>query len=154
MGVLDGPNNKILKPDTKVQDALEALADHVDHQRKTALALRGMVYKEVNSHQVQTVKVDGVVFGYRLENHLVFMRRVVFMKVPGYKVSDISEDERSRIMTALYNVFFLPGGKVPEVKQIAPDCLLITHDFVPEIAVERKPGLVSIVGGFGGKGNA
>ncbi len=147
MSVLDGPNNRILKADTKVQEALEALADHVDHQRSgKRIALVGAIYTQPKD--VQTVKVDGVVFGYRLEDHQVFMRRVVFIKVPGYKVSDISEDERARIMTALFNVFFLPGGKTPEIKQIAPDCLLITHDFVPEIAIERKPGLVSLVGGW------
>ena len=152
MGCLDGPNNRILKADTRVQDALEALADHVDHQRKISVLLRGKTFKAPDPHEVQTVKVDGVVFGYRLENHLVFMRRVIFMKVPGYKISDISEDERARIMTALFNVFFLPGGKPPVNKLIAPDCLLFEHDFVPEIAVERSPGLVSIAGGF--KGNA
>jgi hypothetical protein len=145
MGVLDGPNNRILRADTKVQEALEALANHVDHNRHRITRI-GDVFRKRDD--VQTVKVDGVVFGYRLEDHRVFMRRVVFMKVPGYKVSDISEDERARIMTALFNVFFLPGGKPPEIKQIAYDCLLITHDFVPEIAVERKPGLVSITGGW------
>lgn len=146
MGSLDGPNNKILKADTRVQDALEALADHVDHQRKIAILFNGQTYQKPS--EVQTVKVDGVVFGYRLENHMVFMRRVVFMKVPGYQIGDVSEDERERIMTALYNVFFLPGGRVPHVKQVAPDCVVITHDFVPEIAVERSPGLVSLAGGF------
>ena len=154
MGILDGPNNRILKADTKVQDALEALADHVDHQRKTAILFHGQSYKAPNPHEIQTVRVDGVTFGYRLEDHRIYMRRVVFMKVPGYKISDISEDERSRIMTALFNVFFLPGGKPPVSKLIAPDCLFFEHDFVPEIAVERNPGLVSIVGGFGGKENA
>lgn len=162
MGILDGPNNRILKADTKVQEALEALADHVDHLRRIpSLKLIGKTYAEANPKELATVKVDGVVFGYRLEDHQVFMRRVVFVKVPGYKIDindiskgDLSEDELSRIMVALFNTILLPGNKPPEMKQIAPDCVLFTHDFIPEIAVERKPGLVSIAGGFGGKGNA
>jgi len=153
MGVLDGPNNKILKADTKVQEALEALAEHGDHQGNKIKVI-GKVFEETKRHEVQTVKVDGVVFGYRLEDHKVYMRRVIFMKVPGYQISDISEDERARIMTALFNVFFMPGNKPPEVKQIAPDSVLFTQDFIPEIAVERSPGLVSIAGGWGGNGNA
>jgi len=148
MGALDGPNNRILKVDTKVQDALESLSDHVDNLMRSGLALRGSVYKAPDRKEVYTVKVDGVEFGYRLEDHQIYMRRVVYMKVPGYRISDISEDERARIMTALFNVFFLPGGKVPESRQIAPDCLLFVHDFVPDILVEKKPGLVSIAGGW------
>ena len=149
MGILDGPNNKILKADTRVQEALEALADYVDHNSQRITRI-GEVFRKRDD--VQTVKVDGVVFGYRLEDHKIYMRRVIFMKVPGWKIEDISEDERARIMTAIFNVFILPGSKPPEVKQIAPDCLLFTHDSVPEIAVERKPGLVTLFGGF--KGNA
>ncbi len=148
MGILDGPNNRILKPDTRVQDALTALAEHVDHLG-SGVALKGGVFKPRDPKTVHTVKVDGVEFGYRLENHIIYLRRSVFMKVPGYRVSDISEDERQRIMTALFNVFFMPGNKPPEIEQIAQDCLLFTQDFVPEIAVERKPGLVSIAGGWG-----
>lgn len=136
MGVLDGPNNKILKPDTRVQDALHALADHVDHG------------KFIYNKNVQTVKVDGLVFGYRLEDHRVFMRRIVYVKVPGWRIEDIGEDERARILTAMFNVFLMPGNNPPEMKKIAPDCLLFTHDFVPEIAVERKPGLVTLAGGW------
>lgn len=147
MGVLDGPNNKILKADTKVQEALEALADYVDHN-KQRITVVGDVFR--NRDQLQTVKVDGCVFGYRLEDHKIYMRRVIFMKVPGYKVSDISEDERARIMTAIFNVFMMPGNRPPKTKQIAPDCLLFEQDFIPEIAVERNPNLVSKVGGFKG----
>ena len=136
MGPLDGPNNKILKADTRVQDALQALADHVDHG------------KFIYNKNVQTVKVDGVVFGYRLEDHKVFMRKIIYMKVPGWKIGDLSEDERARIMTAIFNVFIMPGNKKPETKMIAQDCLLFEQDFVPEIAVERKPGLVTLAGGW------
>ena len=141
MGILDGPNNKILKPDSRVQEALEALADHVDH------------YKPGMGPGIKTVKVDGVVFGYRLEDHKVFMRRMVFMKVPGWHIEDLSEDERATIQVALMQVFFLPGGKMPTITPLPrgvekPDCLLFTQDFVPEIAVELKPGLVTLSGGW------
>ena len=137
MGILDGPNNKTLKADSRVQDALEALAEHVDHG--------GL------SNVIRSVQVDGVVFGYRLQDHSVFMRRQIFMRVPGWRISDLSDDERSMIMTAIFNVFFMPGGKIPELKSLTSDCLLFEYDFVPEIAVERSPGLVSIAGGWDGK---
>lgn len=134
MGILEGPNNGILRSDSRVQAALEALADHVDHGGLSPV--------------IKSVAVDGMVFGYRLEDHLLFMRRQVFVKVPGWKIADISEDERARVMMAIFNVFVLPGGKKPVIRPISKDCLYFEHDFIPEIAVERLPGLVSIAGGF------
>ncbi len=149
MGVLEGPNNRILKADTKIQDALEALRNFLDNINKTAsLALRGPIYKGVDPKVVQTIKVDGVEFGYKVEDHVIFIRRIIYIKFPGYKVEEIGDPDRERIMTAVFNVFIVPGAGMPEIGQIAVDCLRITQDIVPLMLVERKPGLVSIAGGF------
>ncbi len=154
MGILDSPNNMILKADTKVQEALEGLRQFVDNLKVAPnIGLRGESYRKIDPKKIQTVAVDGLVFGYRLEDHAVFIRRIVFIKVPGYRLEDISESERARIMTAVFNVFVVPGAGVPEISRIAPDALRLTQDIVPMVLVEQKPGLVSIAGGFGGKDN-
>lgn len=154
MGILDGPNNRILKADTKVQEALKALCQFVDNLKVSPnVGLRGETYRMIDPKKIQTVAVDGLVFGYRLESHAVFIRRIVFIKVPGYRVEDISEDERARIMTAVFNVFIVPGAGIPEVQQINHDAIRVTQDIVPMVLVEREPGLVSIAGGFEGRNN-
>ena len=154
MGILDSPNNRILKADTKIQEALEGLRQFVDNLKVSPnVGLRGETYRMIDPKKIQTVAVDGLVFGYRLEDHAVFIRRIVFIKVPGYRVEDISEDERARIMTAVFNVFIVPGSGIPEVQQINHDAIKIAQDIVPMVLVERSPGLRSISGGFGGKDN-
>lgn len=151
---MNRPNNRILKPDTKIQEALEALRDYLDNINKAPDISLGSVYKAKEPTVVQTVKVDGLVFGYKIEDHHVFIRRIVFIKVPGFKVSDFSDTDRERILTAVFNVFVLPGGRTPEIVQVASDCLRMIQDTVPMILTERKPGLITLSGGWKGEGNA
>jgi len=138
MGNLDGPNNRILQADTRVQEQLQDLVSYGDKH----LGLK-----------IKT-KVDGLMFYYEFQDKGLFMRRILAVHVPGWKIEDISEDELARIQTAIMNVIVMPGNKIPDIQQPSEDCLMFIQDFVPEIAVERKPGLVSIAGGFGGKDNA
>ena len=129
-----GRKTKMLQPDMDVQGACESLREAV-HDKPSGILL--------------TVKVGGVVIGYRRQTHITFRRREVFIKVPGYKIEDVSRAERERILTAVLNVFIIPGGSIPKPVCIAPDCLLIRQDYVPDIPFERSPGLVSIAGGWG-----
>ena len=133
MGGVD--NSDILKGDTKIQEACESIREHGDN---------------TPDKRVWTVKADGVEIGYRRQVFMTYINRQVFIKVPGYKISDISKDQRARIMSAVFNVFLQPGSNIPSIDQIAPDCLLLQQQSIPMIAVERSPRLRSIAGGFNG----
>ena len=141
----------ILKGDTKLQDACEALRDHGDNVgRMPAVALRGVTFTEADKKRIWTVKVDGVEIGYRMQVFNTYLNRQVFIKVPGYKISDISKEQRERIMAAVFNVFVLPGSNIPTIDAIGKDgdCILMQQQSIPMVLVERQPGLRSIAGGF------
>lgn len=143
------PNNRILEADSKLQEACEELRDYVDHiNRQPAIILKGLVYRGIDKKAINSVKVDGVEVGYRLLEFETFIRRQVFIKVPGYRIRDLSKAQRSKILTAVFNVFVVIGASVPEITHIAPDCLLLQQDMVVMVLVERSPGLVSIAGGM------
>ncbi|HSW65046.1 MAG TPA: hypothetical protein VLH56_17305 [Dissulfurispiraceae bacterium] len=125
--------NDILKGDTKIQEACESIREHGDN---------------TPDKRVWILKADGVEVGYRRQMFRTYINRQVFIKVPGYKISDISASQRERIMSAVFNVFLQPGSNLPTIDQIAPDCLLMQQQSVPMIAVERSPRLRSIAGGF------
>lgn len=142
-------NYSILKPDAKLQEACESLREHVDNiNRAPVIHLAGRVYHSRDADAIQTVKHQGVEIGYRLRDFGKFMRREIFVKVPGHKLDDVNKDEKERIVTAVFNAFLIPGANLPEIGQIAPDCLLIRQDFIPLHLVEKAPGLVSIAGGM------
>ncbi len=124
------PNNKVMRPDTRLQDMCEAIRDHVDSAKTCGT--------------ISTSQCDGVEIGYRAKEFRTYLRREVFIKTPGNKIENMSKDEQSRIMTAVFNVFLVPGASMPEIQQIAFDCIRLTQDIIPMIQVERSPGLVSI----------
>ncbi len=131
-----GRKHKMLQPDMDIQGACEALKEAV-HDKPSGVLL--------------TVKVGGVVIGYRRQTHITFRRREVFVKVPGYRIEDVSKAERERIMTAVLNVFIIPGAAMPQITapEHVHDTMIVRQDYVPDIPVERSPGLVSIAGGWG-----
>ena len=150
------PHNRgILKSDTKLLPILEGLREFVDTINQSPdLALRGGIYRGIEKADVQTVRVDGLEIGYKLEDHGVFMRRKVFVKAPGYRMEDIPHEEIEPAIVAVMDVFFVQGAGMPSLQQIAPDCMLVQQDVIPMLLVERNPNLVSIAGGFGEKKHA
>lgn len=138
----------ILQPDLNIQEMCEGLRDHVNNITGERIVREGKIYKVEDHRKIYTAKSAGVEIGYRRTAHATFVRREVFIKVPGYTIEDLSEEERSRIMVAVFNVFLIPGASLPKIGRIAKDCMLIRQDFIPQIPVERSPGLVSIAGGL------
>lgn len=124
---------KLIHPDINVTDACKSLRDHV-HEKP--------------SGYVGSLKAGGVVIGYCRKTFLTFRRREVYVKVPGHRIDDLSKRERERILGAVMDVFVIEGAAIPQIGKIAPDCLLMVQDYIPDIPVERSPGLVSIAGGW------
>ncbi len=149
-GEINKPNNTVLRPDTKLQEACESLRDYVDNINKSPLIVAGIggVHAR-NAQDIKTVHVDGVEIGYRILEFTTFIRREIFIKVPNYHINDLSKQDREKIMAAVFNVFLVPGADKPEIKQIAPDCMRLRQNIIPMVLVERNPRLRSIAGGIG-----
>lgn len=128
------PNNRVMTPDARLKDMCEAIRDHVDNLGR--------------SNEIATSTCDGVEIGYRVKEFKTFLRREVFIKTPGYKIEEMSDEERKRVMVAVFDTFLILGAAMPEIQQVNFDCMLMTQDVIPMIQVERSPGLVSIAGGF------
>lgn len=134
----------ISDPNQTLKALCAGLREFVENINRTPdLALRGGIYQGIDKGAVQTVRWDGWVIGYKLEDHALHMRRKVFVKTPGYSIGEVAEAEREEIMSAICDAFVDPVS-VPEIEQIASDCLLIVQDFIPVLLVEKNPNLVSI----------
>jgi hypothetical protein len=131
--------NRLLQADADIQGACENLFEYVN----------GITDPE-KSKLIQTVRINGIEIGYRRRSFHTFRRREVFIKVPGYRIEDLSKGEKERIVTAVFNVFLVPGAALPELSRPAKDCMVMRQDYIPMIPIERSPGLVSIAGGWGG----
>lgn len=134
----------ILQGAADLQAACESLKDHAEN-----LARTGRTFLDTDRDRIWTVKVGGVEVGYRLQVFKTYLNRQVFIKVPGYRIADLSAEEREKIMSAIFNVFVHQGSNIPSIDQVAQDCMLLQQQIIPMILVERQPGLRSISGGLG-----
>lgn len=131
--------NRLLQADADIQGACENLLEHVNG-----------ITDPVKARLIHTTRVGGVEIGYRRTSNLTYRRREVCIKVPGYRIEDLTKGEKERIVTAVFNALLVPGAALPEISRPAKDCMVIRQDYIPMIPVERSPGLVSIAGGWGG----
>lgn len=99
--------------------------------RTPALALRNGIYQGLDKTKAFTRSIDGFEYGYKLEDRGVIMRRKVFIKTPGYKLSEIPEKEKNLYVTAALIAFMDQGASPPAISIIAQDCLMIEQDFSP-----------------------
>jgi len=130
--------SRLLQADADIQGACESLFEHVNNITDPAKA-----------KLIATTRVNGVEIGYRRTSNLTYRSREVFVKVPGFRIQDLTKSEKERIVTAVFNVFLIPGASIPEIIQTSKDCIVMRQDYIPMVPVERSPGLVSIAGGLG-----
>lgn len=109
------------------------------------IALRSGVFKGLEKDQVFSRKVDGWEVGFKLDDHVLYMTRKVFVKCEQPLV-EVPDKEKDSMIGAVLEVFMDKGQNVPNIEQIAADAVLITQDFMPLLQVESNPHLRAISG--------
>jgi len=125
-------HKKRQEPSENLLGELIALRTFVDNINAAPdLAMRNGVYQGLDKKKVFCTKIDGIVYGYQLEDHGVFMRRKIFIQTPGYQLAEIPEDQKDVKVTAAFMAMLDKGQSDPSIEMIAPDALLVTQDFMP-----------------------
>lgn len=141
-------NRTILRFDKRAATELEAMRDTVENIAKGHLS---NIYK-LEPGQMMTTKIDGVEYGYKVEDHTggmlaiqPFYLRKIFIKFHGYKVDEIPKKQLQPFLVSVFESMLDRGEGPPNVNKIAPDCILITQRFMPDL-LTKVGGLVSIAG--------
>jgi hypothetical protein len=90
----------------------------------------------------EIVDVCLYVLNNQLQDKGLFMRRRIFIKIPGYDIGEIPQEQMDPICAGVMDVFIDRGQGMPEIKQIAMDCLELTQDFMPLFQYEKNPGVI------------
>ena len=131
-----------LKRNERLKEHLTDLRIMVDTiNRAPDLAMRQGIYRELKKTQVFVARMDGVSVGYKLVDGAVFMKRVIFVKFPGYKIEEIPDEDMKPILATIFDVFIDWGQQVPSV-DITPngESMIIKQAFLPLLLV-KDPNL-------------
>jgi hypothetical protein len=128
-------NQQIIKPDRRLFEACEQLRYAVEHPNESSeIIMQQGVYKQKDPEAIMTVQVDGVVVGYKVKpcSPLVmnpYFDRYAFLKVPGFRLADLSKQELKAIKTAFLDAFFeIQQGKIHS-EMIGIDAMLFWQRF-------------------------
>jgi hypothetical protein len=130
------PTAKFLKEKC---EELRWVVEHPNQDGK--IMLKTGVTVDRDPKTIMTTKVDGIEIGYRvvpsspLEINPYF-ERDVFLKVPGYKISELSKEERTSILVTLFEVFLDQQQGMPDIRAISDDAVKISQRF--QVAFFRK----------------
>lgn len=121
-----------VKLDKFLVQKLFSLKDLVENlSRQPDIALRGGVYKELAKADIMTITHDNWVIGYKVIPRAISDLRRIFVKVEGYKLEEIPDEQSNPIMVAIFNVFLDKHQEAPSIELIAPDALRIEQVCVP-----------------------
>ena len=119
---------------------LEDLKVTVENINKVPdIALRGTTFQALDKDQIMTAHLDGITFGYKIDDHGDHLTRKVFI-VCEQPFSELVEKEKDPVVVACMETFLERGQGIPTI-EVSRDqrCIMLTQDFVPLYLVERNP---------------
>ncbi|MFX0114192.1 MAG: hypothetical protein ACFFB3_06565 [Candidatus Hodarchaeota archaeon] len=121
-----------VKPIKELFEKLLHLKELVENlSRQPDIALRGGVYKEIAIADIMTVKHDNWVIGYKVIPSLISETRRIWIKVEGYKLSEIPDIEANPIMVTIFDVFLDRQQEAPVIIDMFNDAIKIEQVCVP-----------------------
>lgn len=132
--------------DKRMIERLTDLRQFVENQGAgSSIHLVGDVYRKRELTQVYSAKLDSWEIGYKVEPldfvNGLFMR-TVFIRLKGWRILEVGEDERNAIIGAVHKTLLDPGADMPTVEPISEECLKITQNFAVMFWHEGNPNLV------------
>lgn len=121
-----------IKPDKVLIQKLLNLKELVDNlSRQPDIALRGGVYKDLSEADIMTITHDNWIIGYKVTPQAISDIRRIFIKVEGYNLAEIPEEQSNPIMIAIFDVFLDRRQEAPNIEMIARDALKIEQVCIP-----------------------
>jgi hypothetical protein len=149
----DNYRKMIMPEDKKLFAACVELRHKVEHSNEDSdIVLHKGVYKVKDPEAVLAITVDGVVVGYKVKpssplelNH--YFDRYVYLRIPGYRLQDLTVNQLVSIKTALYNAFLEPQQSPIDVQIIADDAMFMRQRFMVAFWTPKSPGIVKTLTG-------
>jgi len=143
----------IMPEDRKLFAACVELRHKVENPNKDShIILHQGVYKIKDPEAILVISVDGVQVGYKVKPSSPldlnpYFDRYVYLKIPGYHLSELTVKQLVSIKTALYNAFLEPQQGPIDVQIIADDAMMMRQRFQVAFWKSGNPGIVKTLTG-------
>jgi len=133
----------VLPNKARIAAEIGALRDFVDNFNKVPkLALRNGLFRQMDSSDVYSTRVDGWEIGYKLEElQGGSLRRKVFIKTHNGRLTDVHYEELRDVLSTVFDTA-LDVGMPAQIDQIAHDCIMIRQTFQVMHWQELNPNLI------------
>ncbi len=149
----DDRRKKILPTDRKLAEVCMSLRQYVENQGSgTDIVLHRGIYKQKDPEAILTISCDGVEVGYKIKpcsplELNQYYDRWVYLKIPGYRLYDLTNKQLASIKTAIYTAFFEPQMSKIQVDIIADDALVCRQRFMVAFWKAGNPNIVKTLTG-------
>ena len=143
----------VMPEDKKLFNACVELRYKVEHPNEDSdIIMQGGVYKVKDPEAMLVINVDGVQVGYKVKpssplelNH--YFDRYVYLKIPGYRLYDLTTKQLVSIKAALYHAFLEPQQSKIHVQIIGDDALVLVQRFMVAYWAPKNPNIVKTLTG-------
>jgi len=143
----------IMPTDKALFAACAELRYKVENPNKDShIILHQGVYKIKDPEAILVISVDGVQVGYKVKPSSPlelspYFDRYVYLRIPGYHLSELTVRQLVGIKTALYNAFLEPQQGPIDVQIIADDAMMMRQRFQVAFWVPANPNIVKTLTG-------
>lgn len=149
-------HKEIIEPDKRLLDACTELRYNVEHSSKDPdIIMAQGLYRNKDPEAIQTVRVDGVVIGYKVKPCSVleinpYFDRYAYVRVLEHRLTDLSDKQMAAIKFAMLEAFFEPQQGEIHVEIIGQGALLMWQRFQVAFAHKFQDATIQVPGSFNG----
>jgi hypothetical protein len=142
-----------LPTDAKLKEACIALRHRVEHPNEVSdILLQNGIYRQKDPEAILTIRLDGVEVGYKVKPSSAlelnqYFDRWVYLKIPGYRLYDLTNRQLASIKTAIYDAFFEPQMSKIHVKIIDAEAMVMIQRFMVAFWAPKNPNIVKTLTG-------
>jgi hypothetical protein len=149
----DDRRRKVLPTDKELCEACVQLRHRVEHPNEVSdIQLQNGVYRQKDPEAILTIRVNGVEVGYRVKPCSAlevnqYFDRWVYLRIPGYRLYDLTNKQLASIKTALYGAFFEPQMSKIHVQILTSESMVMVQRFMVAYWAPKNPGIVKTLTG-------
>jgi hypothetical protein len=147
---------EVIKLDKRLLEACNDLRQQVENPTNDSeIIMEQGIYKRRNPEAIMTIRVDGVVVGYKVKESSKlemnpYYDRYCYIRTPDHRLSDLTAKEMAVIKYTVLEAFFEPQQGNIHTEVIGDGAILMTQRFMVAFPYKFQDATIQVPQGFNG----